>query len=516
MSWQSRTMRTAPCAGAGASALQHQHLPVVAAGAPVPLRRAQRRDQHAARQHQLDARARGAAAPRELLGDDLAKILPGHRPGGSDSATFDNVLELLVMAGRSLPHAVLMMIPEAWERQPRAMDDGAKRAFYEYHSCLMEPWDGPASIAFTDGTLIGAVLDRNGLRPSRYCHQGRPVVMASEVGVLDIPPRSSLKGGCSPASMFLVDTAEGRIVDDEEIKHRPGRERNPTASGWRAPRATSRTCRARAEPPDHQTVLHAPAGVRLHAGGPALLMAPMARERRGADRLDGHDTRWPCSRTGRAALRLLQAALRAGHQPAARRHPRGAGDLDGDDARAPRATCSRPTPEHCRQIKLNYPILTTTSWRSSATCRPAPGFRSTTLPTALPRAGRGAGARAALERCARRRAAAIAAGYGILILSDRGVDATTRRSRACWPRPACTTTWSARARARAAGWSSRRRAARGAPLRAAARLRRRRGQPVPGLRDLHDMIRQGLLPGVDHDDRPSSTTSRRSTRACSR
>jgi glutamate synthase (NADPH/NADH) large chain len=144
-------------------------------------------------------KAREGLLQSSVFGDDLQKVLPVIAPGGSDTATFDNVLEFLVMAGRSLPHAVLMMIPEPWAANP-AMDP-AVRAFYEYHSSLMEPWDGPASIAFTDGTVVGAVLDRNGLRPSRYyVTKDDLVIMASEVGVLDIPPIASWSRiGCGPA-----------------------------------------------------------------------------------------------------------------------------------------------------------------------------------------------------------------------------------------------------------------------------------------------------------------------------
>ncbi len=149
----------------------------------------------------------------------LTDALPICTPGGSDSASFDEVLELLHLAGRSLPHALLMMIPEAWENH--ATMDPQKRAFYRFHSSLMEPWDGPASIAFTDGTLIGAMLDRNGLRPGRYLVTNDDIViLASEVGVIDIDPAKVVhKGRLQPGRMFLVDTAQGRIVDDEEIKH---------------------------------------------------------------------------------------------------------------------------------------------------------------------------------------------------------------------------------------------------------------------------------------------------------
>src|SRR6266849_3304819 len=163
-------------------------------------------------------RAREGLLRSDVFGDDLQKILPIIREGGSDTATFDNVLEFLYMAGRSLPHAILMMIPEPWSAH-ESMDPELK-AFYEYHSALMEPWAGPASIAFTDGTVIGAVLDRNGLRPSRYCVTTDDlVIMASEVGVLDIAPEDILlKERLHPGRIFLVDTARGRIVSDEEIK----------------------------------------------------------------------------------------------------------------------------------------------------------------------------------------------------------------------------------------------------------------------------------------------------------
>ncbi|HEX6497537.1 MAG TPA: glutamate synthase large subunit, partial [Micromonosporaceae bacterium] len=152
------------------------------------------------------------------LPGNLRRVLPICTPGASDSANFDEVLELLHLAGRSLPHAVLMMIPEAWENDPSM--DPARRAFYRFHASLMEPWDGPAAVAFTDGTVIGAVLDRNGLRPGRWWHTSDGlVVMASEAGVLDLDPATVVaKGRLRPGRMFLVDTAARRIVSDDEIK----------------------------------------------------------------------------------------------------------------------------------------------------------------------------------------------------------------------------------------------------------------------------------------------------------
>ena len=162
--------------------------------------------------------AREALLATDLIDGDLSRVYPICTPGASDSASFDEVLELLHLGGRSLPHAVLMMIPEAWEKNETM--DPARRAFYRYHGSLMEPWDGPAAVAFTDGTVIGAVLDRNGLRPARYwVTDDGLVVLASEVGVLDVDPAHVVrKGRLQPGRMFLVDTAQGRIVDDDEIK----------------------------------------------------------------------------------------------------------------------------------------------------------------------------------------------------------------------------------------------------------------------------------------------------------
>jgi len=162
--------------------------------------------------------AREARFASELFGDDIEKIIPIIQEEGSDSAKFDNALEFLFLSGRSLPHVMMMMIPEPWENH-EDMDD-EKKAFYEYHSCLMGPWDGPASIAFTDGKMVGATLDRNGLRPSRYyVTRDDMVVLASEVGVLDIQPEDVVhKDRLKPGRMLLIDTEKGRIVGDDEIK----------------------------------------------------------------------------------------------------------------------------------------------------------------------------------------------------------------------------------------------------------------------------------------------------------
>jgi glutamate synthase (NADPH/NADH) large chain len=163
-------------------------------------------------------RARESTLSSDVIPGDLERLFPINSVGASDSASFDEVLELLHLGGRSLPHAVLMMIPEAWENH--AEMDPARRAFYDYHSDIMEPWDGPASVTFTDGAVIGAVLDRNGLRPARWwVTSDGLVVMASETGVLEIAPdRVVRKGRLQPGRMLLVDTAQGRIIDDAEVK----------------------------------------------------------------------------------------------------------------------------------------------------------------------------------------------------------------------------------------------------------------------------------------------------------
>src|SRR5437764_4707383 len=176
-------------------------------------------------------RARESQLASELFGEDLRKVIPVVREGGSDSAIFDNVLELLVLSGRSIPHAVMMMVPEAY--RTRLDLDPDVKGFYDFHSCLMEPWDGPAAVVFTDGRLAGAVLDRNGLRPGRWIQDTDGyVVLASETGVMTVAPEHiHRKGRLAPGKLFLVDLEEGRIVEDEEVKRRVAR-RKPYAEWY--------------------------------------------------------------------------------------------------------------------------------------------------------------------------------------------------------------------------------------------------------------------------------------------
>src|SRR3954470_9876252 len=163
-------------------------------------------------------RARESQLASELFRGDMQKVMPIVRPGGSDSATFDNVLELLMLAGRSLPHAAMMMIPEAYQDRDDLSDE--LKGFYAFHSCLMEPWDGPAAVAFTNGSVVGATLDRNGLRPGRWMEtKDGWVVLGSETGMLSVRPENVKRlGRLQPGKIFLVDLVEGRIVEDEEVK----------------------------------------------------------------------------------------------------------------------------------------------------------------------------------------------------------------------------------------------------------------------------------------------------------
>src|SRR5690625_5191728 len=234
--------------------------------------------------------AREGVATSELLGH-LEPLLPICPPGASDSASFDDVLELLQLGGRSLPHAVLMMIPEAWQNH-REMSP-AQRAFYEYHATIMEPWDGPAAMTFTDGTLIGAVLDRNGLRPARYwVTEDGLVVLASESGVLDLDPATvTRKGRLEPGRMFLVDTAAGELVDDRALKDELAAAR-PYAE-WLAEQTLQLT-----DLPERDHVRHSHSSVvrRQHVFGYTeeelrVVLAPMAQT--GAEALGSMGTDTP-------------------------------------------------------------------------------------------------------------------------------------------------------------------------------------------------------------------------------
>jgi glutamate synthase (NADPH) large chain len=366
-------------------------------------------------------RAREGLLRSDLLGDDLDKVRPVIREGGSDTATFDNVLELLLMAGRSLPHAMLMMIPEPWSGH-EAMDP-ARRAFYEYHASLMEPWDGPASMAFTDGTVIGAVLDRNGLRPSRYyVTRDDLVVMASEVGVLDIPPEDVLvKERLHPGRIFLVDTAQGRIIDDEEIK-RELASAHPYAD-WLEKHLVDidDLPPARAEQPDHETVFRRQQAFGYTQEDLRVLLAPMAD--RGEEPIGsmGNDSALAVlSDRPRLLFDYFKQLFAQVNNP----------PLDAireelvtsmGSTIGPERNLLQPEPESCRQIRIEYPIIHNDHVAKLRHLQSGSPFRSTTLPLLFDPETGGSGLEQAMDDLCRRASEAVAAGYDILILSDRGV-----------------------------------------------------------------------------------------------
>ncbi len=369
-------------------------------------------------------RAREALLRSSVLGDDLQKVLPVIRPSGSDTAAFDNVLEFLVMNGRSLPHAILMMIPEPFAGDDRMTP--ARRAFYEYHSSLMEPWDGPASIAFTDGTVIGAVLDRNGLRPSRYyVTTDDVVIMASEVGVLDIPPeRVAVKERLHPGRIFLVDTAKGRIVDDDELKEELAAQ-HPYAA-WLTKHLVDieDLPAARAEQPDHRTVFERQQARGFTQEDLRLILGPMAMNGEEPVGSMGTDTALAVLSDRPRLLydyfKQLFAQVTNPPLDAIRE------ELITSMASTigPERNLLQPEPESCQQIHIKYPIVDNDQVAKLRHLPPTSPFRSTTLPMLFNAAEGGPGLERAMEELCDRAVAAVEAGCTILILSDRGVDAT--------------------------------------------------------------------------------------------
>ena len=366
-------------------------------------------------------KAREALLESDCFGDDFKRILPIIREGGSDSATFDNVLEFLVMAGRSLPHAVLMMIPEPWQHHESMSP--ARRAFYEYHSSLMEPWDGPASIAFTDGSVIGAVLDRNGLRPSRYyVTKDDLVVMASEVGVLDIPAESVLiKERLHPGKIFLVDTIQGRIVSDDEIKDRLAAE-HPYAEwlGQHLIAIEDLPPAPELPPPDHETVLQRQQTFGYTQEDLKVLLAPMAVNAEEPVGSMGTDTPLAVlSDRPRLLYDYFKQMFAQVTNP----------PLDAireelvtsmESTVGPERNLLKPEPESCRQIAIRYPVIDNDQLAKLRHIW-IDGFRSTTLPMLYRPEEGGAGLERALDELCAHAAEAVSAGYTVIILSDRRV-----------------------------------------------------------------------------------------------
>ncbi len=358
----------------------------------------------------------------EHFGEDMAKLFPIATPGASDSAIFDNVIELLYHSGRSLPHAIMMLIPEAWEKHATMSD--AKKAFYEYHSCLMEPWDGPASIAFSDGTCIGAVLDRNGLRPSRYTvTKDGYVIMASETGVLEVKPENvHYKGRLQPGRMFLIDIDKGRIVDDEEIKAEIAA-RKPYRQ-WLAQNRLTLDQLPHPEPGSPENSL--PLVARQQAFGYTLedlrmILAVMAREGQEPVGSMGDDIP-PAILSSRPRLLFdyfKQLFAQVTNPPL---------DAIREELVTSLATTIgaeqnlfEEDPQHCRQLKLDQPIIDNSQLAKIRHINNA-AMRSVTLSMLFPVEQGGPGLDKAMAALCRRAAQVVNEGASILILSDRGVD----------------------------------------------------------------------------------------------
>jgi glutamate synthase (NADPH/NADH) large chain len=367
--------------------------------------------------------ARQSQFTSKLFGDDLTKILPAIDVEGSDSAMLDNTLELLYLSGRSLAHGLMMMVPEPWQHHESMSPE--KRAFYEFHSCLMEPWDGPASIAFTDGVRVGATLDRNGLRPARYyvISDGR-VVMASEAGVLDIPPDKVLaKGRLQPGRMFLVDTSEQRIISDEELKHRVAAEQpyEEWVRDWLV-KLTELPPPPRVIEPDHESVLRRQEVFGYTAEDVRVQINAMVQT--GTDPVGsmGNDT--PLAVLSERPQMLYsyfkQLFAQVTNPPidAIREEIITAGEM----AVGPEGNLLEPGPRSAHQLELPSPVLTNEELekiRHLSSTDPH-GFRTITLPILYPVAEGGAGLRRAIEHARDRASEAIAEGHNIIILSDRG------------------------------------------------------------------------------------------------
>ncbi|MGL5808786.1 MAG: glutamate synthase large subunit [Nocardioides sp.] len=367
-------------------------------------------------------RAREALLASDLIPGDLERLFPICTPEASDSASFDEVLELLHMGGRSLPHAVLMMIPEAWEKHQEM--DASRRAFYAFHAALMEPWDGPACVVFTDGTQVGAVLDRNGLRPSRYwVTEDGLVVLASEVGVLDLPPASIVrKGRLQPGRMFLVDTDEHRIIEDEEIKAELAAEH--PYDEWLHGGLINLD-----DVPQREHVVHTHASVtrRQQVFGYTeeelrVILAPMASA--AAEPLGSMGTDTPIAALS-VKPRLIfdyfsQLFAQVTNPPLDAIREELVTSLHGSIG--PESNLLEPTPASCRQLRLPFPVFdndTLAKIRHINRDGDMPGFVTHVSRGLYDVEGGGDAMEARLEEICAEVSAAIAGGARIIVLSDR-------------------------------------------------------------------------------------------------
>lgn len=365
--------------------------------------------------------ARQGNASSSLYGDEIQKLFPVVEPHCSDSGTFDNVLEFLLMTGRSLKEAILMMVPEAWQKHDTMPEE--KRAFYEYFSCMMEPWDGPASIAFTDGNYIGAVLDRNGLRPSRYyiTHDDR-VIMASEVGVLPVDPSIvKEKGRLQPGRMFLVDFKAGRLIPDEEVKHEFAAQR-PYAEWLREQRITLNELPVDNQPHgfDPDTLV-----ARMQAFGYTIetmkfMLLPMIQQSRDPVGSMGNDSALAClSDQPRMIYDYFKQLFAQVTNPAID-SIREEVVMSLECYIGPERNLLEVTPEHCHRLLIPHPILTNEEL-SAIEHMSNDGWKSKRIDITFDRAEGKAGLTAALDRICLEAEAAIDDGFTVVVLSDRKI-----------------------------------------------------------------------------------------------
>ncbi len=366
-------------------------------------------------------KARQAQCQSDIFGEQLQKIFPVINEDGSDSARFDNVLEFLHLTGRSLPHSVMMMIPEPWEKHEDMSPE--KQAFYEYHACLMEPWDGPASITFSDGTMVGAILDRNGLRPSRYyVTKDDRVIMASEVGTVKIDPAIvKSKGRLQPGRMFLVNMKEGRIIGDQELKHSVAVDK-PYAKWLEDNRLFLKDLPV---PEDFHGVEHETVLERQRAFGYTyedlrFILGPTATN--GVQPIGSMGTDVPLavlSNKSKLLYDYFKQIFAQVTNPAL------------DCIREELITATEtfigsegnlldPNPQSCRMIRLDSPLIDN---KQLATLRhiDKEGFKAGTLSALYDAKGGGKALSAALDNLFKEADAAIEDGVNILILSDRGI-----------------------------------------------------------------------------------------------
>ena len=366
-------------------------------------------------------KAREGVMQSDLFGDSLQELFPVVDPGGSDSGCFDNVLEFLLMTGRTLQEAVMMMVPEAWQKNDQMPDN--KRAFYEYQSCIMEPWDGPASVAFTDGRYIGAVLDRNGLRPSRYylTHDDR-VIMASEVGVVPIDPKLvKAKGRLQPGRMFLVDFEQGRLVPDDELKS-DFADRHPYGQWLERQRFSMSQLdpdKVKAEW-DRDALLP-----RMQAFGYTtetlqFMLLPLIRELRDPVGSMGNDSALAClsdqPRMPYDYFKQLFAQVTNPPIDSIREEI----IMSLECYIGPEGNLLESTPEHAARLRMRHPILTNGELKAIRDVDHR-SWKARTIDTCFDRSEGKAGLVTAIDRICEEAEAAIDDGYSIVILSDRNI-----------------------------------------------------------------------------------------------